>query len=322
METMVLYFYGHDTYCIQQESLSERERFFGDGVMQNVRKFDASDRGEFRWSAFVEAARDEGLFSQKRCVIVDNIASLTEDEREKMRKWIDSERAKNEDVLCIFTDNKPDKRTALFKALQKNARSQEFTPLSGVEVVRFAHEWVRKRNARVSFGAGVIEAIAEGCGSDLFRLENELEKLSAWAGEGGTVTLEQVREMSEAGVFEEVFGALDALGNGDKKNALRLLRRQLRRGEHAIKLLSTCAYQIRTMLLVGECLQNGVSDPGMVSREAKIHPFVAKKTIACMRTFGMMRAQKAFALLGRFDIAVKTGKMDAELAVEEFVLRS
>lgn len=319
---MLLFFFGSDQYRLSKQSLSERERFFGAGAAQNVRKFDAGDRGEFRWSAFVEAARDEGLFSSKRCVVVENVSLMTEDERDKMRKWIESDVPKNEAVLCICADGKPDKRTALFKALQKNARSQEFLPLSGTEVVRFARDSVKELYLNVVWTPGAIEAIAEGCGSDLFRLENELAKMATWAGEGGTISIDDVRDMSEAGVFEEVFGALDALGKGDKKTALRLLRRQLRKGEHAIKLLSTCAYQMRTMLLVGDCLENGLTDATNVSREAKVHPFVAQKTIAAMRVFGMSRARKAFALLGRFDLAVKTGKMDAELALEEFVLRS
>lgn len=321
---MLVYLFGLDAYRLQQESLSQRERFFGKGTAQNVRKFDASHRGEFSWKAFAESVRDGGLFSEKRCVILENVFSLSDDEKEKLKKWLDSTNSpkENTEVLCIVQDAKPDKRTTLFKALQKVAQWREFPLLAPDEFLRYARALADERFPCIVFERGVLESVSRGCGSDLFRLENELEKLSAYAGDEKKVTQESADLLCSSGVFDEIFGALEAIGRGDKKNALALLSRQVRKGEHPIYLLTMCAYQIRTMMLVGECLDNGISQPALIAREAKIHPFVAGKTISAMQTFGMARARTAFALLGRLDTAIKTGKIDAGLAVEEFVLRS
>lgn len=322
---MLLFLFGSDGYRMSKESLFERERFFGAGAERNVRKFDGSDRGEFRWSAFAEAVRDTGLFSEKRYVLLENVFSLSEEKKRKLEAWLKSNAnpKNNSDVLCVVTDIKPDKRTAIFKTLQKeSSKSREFPLLAPAEVSRSAKELAKELFPDVSFERGAMELLVSGCGSDLFRLENELVKVATHAGAEKKVTESNVRALCSARVFEEIFGALEAIGRGDKKNALQLLWRQIKKGEHPIYLLTMCAYQMRTMLLVGECLENGVTVPAEVAREAKIHPFVAQKTIACMRTFGVSRAKKAFGLLGRFDVSVKTGKMDAELALEEFVLRS
>jgi DNA polymerase-3 subunit delta len=321
---MLLFFFGSDQYRLQQESLSERERFFGKDTPQNVIKFDASERGEFSWKAFAESVRDGGLFSEKRCVILENISSLSEDEKGKFKKWLDSKDSPkdNAEVLCIACDTKPDKRTAFFKALQKNVAWREFSLMAPDEFLRYARALAKDKFPEITFERGVLESVARGCGSDLFRLTNELKKLSAYAGNEKKITQESVNLLCSSGVFDEIFGALEAIGRGDKKTALILLSRQIKKGEHPIYLLTMCAYQIRTMLLVGECLEKGISQPALIAREAKIHPFVAGKTIGAMQTFGMARARKAFALLGRLDTAIKTGKIDAGLAVEEFVLRS
>lgn len=322
---MLLFFFGQDSYRLHQESLSERERFFGEGVLQNVRKFDAGDRGEFSWKSFAEAVRDSGLFSQKRCVILDNAFSLLEEEKNKIGEWLSGANnpKDNGDVLCIVMDTKPDKRTTLYKALQKKTtRSQEFPSLSGEEVVRYAREVARKTFPDIVFERGVLERLAAGCGSNLFLLHSELEKVVTHSGSEKKVTEADIETLCSFGVFEDIFRALESISKGDKKGALQFLWRQIKKGEHPIYLLTMCAYQIRVMLLVGECLEKGITVPAVIAREAKIHPFVAQKTIACMRTFTLNRAKKAFQLLGRFDVSVKTGKMDAGLALEEFVLRS
>lgn len=321
---MLLFFFGSDQYRLQQESLSERERFFGKDAPQNVRRFDASERGVFAWKEFAEAVRDGGLFSEKRCVVLENVFSLSEYEKEELKKQIDGEGNLGEsaEVLCILQDIKPDKRTTLFKILQKKIQWREFLLLPPNEVLRYAKILVKEKFSEVFFDPGVIEQLARGCGNDLFRLESELDKFSAYAGNKKKVAKEDVDLLCSSGVFDEIFGALEAIGRGDKRSAFRLLFRQIQKGEHPIYLLTMCAYQVRVMLLVGECLGKGIAVPGVVAREAKIHPFVAQKTIACMRDFGMARARKAFQLLGRLDVAVKTGKMDAGLALEEFVIRS
>lgn len=321
---MLFFLSGQDAYRIQQESLSQRERFFGQEGFQNTRKFDASERGVFSWKEFAEAVRDGGLFSEKRCVIMDNIFSLSEDEKEKLKQWLEgaSNPSENGSILCIFQDVKPDKRMTLFKILQKKAQCREFLSLSEQEVMRYMQEMIQKRFPKIIFEQKAADLLVRGCGSDLFRLEGDLEKLGAYALETKRVTEPDVQLLCSFGIYDDIFGALEAISRGDKKKALQFLWRQVKKGEHPIYLLTMCAYQIRTMLLVGECLERGITIPGVVAREAKIHPFVAQKTITCIRDFGIDRARKAFQLLGRMDVAVKTGKMDAGLALEEFVLRS
>ncbi len=321
---MLLFLSGQDAYRIQQESLSERERFFGREGFQNTRKFDASERGIFSWKEFAEAVRDGGLFSEKRCVIMDNVFSLSEDEKEKLKRWLEGKNnpAENGSIVCIFQDQKPDRRTGIFKVLQKKAQCREFLPLSEREITQYVQEMIKKQFSEIIFDRKAMDLLVRGCGSDLFRLEGELEKLATHAFKTKRVTEQDVQLLCSFSVYDDIFGALEAISKGDKKNALQFLWRQVKKGEHPIYLLTMCAYQIRTMLLVGECVEKGITVPGVVAREARVHPFVAQKTIACMRDFGMVRARKSFQLLGRLDVAVKTGKMDAGLALEEFALRS
>lgn len=320
---MLLFFFGLDSYRIQKESLSERERFFGRGAFQSVRKFDASERGVFSWKEFAESVRDEGLFSEKRCVIVQNICSLLEDEKERCKKWLEGENNPKgkTSVLCILEETKPDKRTIFFKVVQKSSQWKEFPFLSPNEFLEQACAMALEKFPNFTWEGQSIHLLVQGCGNDLYRLENEMEKLVAHAGEIKKVTEQDVQLLCSFGVYDEIFQALDALSRGDKRKALQFFWRQVRKGKHPIYLLTMCAYQVRILLLVGEYLEKGISQPAIVAREAKIHPFVAQKTIACMRNFGADRARKAFQLLGRLDVAVKTGKMDSGLALEEFVLR-
>ena len=321
---MFLYLFGEDRYRINQESLLEQGRFFGEEESRVVVKFDPTDRSVFSWKSFLEALADTGLFVSKKCLILDGVSLLVAEDQGRCVSWLKNSPmlVEREDILCIFLDDKPDKRTSLYKTLTKKTTTKEFPLLEGRELLRYVRDMAMAEHKELSFDPQVIPMVIEVCGSDLFCIANELKKLVAYAGKEKRVTLESAKLLGVSGVFEEIFGALDAVGRGDKKNALRLLRRQIQKGEHPIKVLATCAYQIRTMIVVGECLDRGIVDAGAVAREAKLHPFVAGKTMTAVRAFGVSRAKKAFALLGRLDVAIKTGKIDAELAVEEFVLRS
>lgn len=317
------FFYGVDAYRIRRESLLLRERFFGGKEMNFcVKRFDFTD-GDFSWEDFLREFQDNGLFSEKRCTVASGIFSLPEKKRENLKSWIETNsRRESDSVLCIFEEIKPDKRLSLYKTLQKFcSQTKEFFPLGEREIWIEAENIGRTKFSKVDFDRDAFRMLVEGCGNDLFWLENEMEKVFTYVGGNGRVTAKDVRLISSVGIFDDIFHTLESIGKGDKKEALKLFFRQARKGDHPIALLSMCAYHIRTMLLVGECLQKGIFDVTAIARKVGIHPFSAKKAVSQIQSFTLERAKKAFHMLGRYDILIKTGKIDAGLALEEFVLR-
>ncbi len=78
-----------------------------------------------------------------------------------------------------------DKRSAVFTYLKKSAEVREFQPRQGADLQRWLHERARGLGCNMSPDASAM--LVEYVGSDSRGLVNELNKLSAYVGPGGTV---------------------------------------------------------------------------------------------------------------------------------------
>lgn len=322
---MILFLYGEDTYRSHEELLRLKERFFGKfGADASRHEFDAEE-ADFSFAKFSGACGGGGLFSEKKFIVLKYPFLALSSTQEKIVQFLQEHKniVIDSDTVLVVWDAKPDKRSKLFKFLKKNAKQEkEFVPLQGAAVSRWIREKLHVLDPQKSVEAPALGLLAGEVGSDLYRAENELQKLVAFIDDRKNITEEDVRMCVASSVKEDVFQALDAVGGGNKTRALELMERQIQKGENPIYLLTMCAYHVRNMLLVAEQADLGNRDASSIARVVKIHPFVAQKLLASIGANALSKALKMFQLLGRLDIAVKTGKMDGKMAVEEFILHS
>lgn len=186
-------------------------------------------------------------------------------------------------------------------------------------------EWIKGRARH--HGAklkddGVAQALSAYVGNQLRTLDNEIEKLALYA-DGHTVTVEDVEllvpEVREAIVFELV----DALGTGNPRAALRLLRALVgEQRESPFYVLTMIVRQFRLMVQVKELQSAGITGPPVAS-ELKIHPFVADKIGRQVRGFSQAELRAGFIELARIDAAIKHGDLrDAEAAIDAFIVET
>lgn len=184
-------------------------------------------------------------------------------------------------------------------------------------------EWIKGRarhhGARLKDDA-VAQALSAYLGNNLRLLDNELEKLALYA-DGQPITLDDVEalvpQVREAVVFELV----DALGTGNPKVALRLLRSLVdEQRESPLYVLAMIVRQFRLMIQVKELAQGGVA-PGGIASELKLHPFVAEKLSRQVRGFNLPELRTAFLQLAGLDAGIKHGDLQsAEAAIDAFIV--
>jgi DNA polymerase-3 subunit delta len=146
---------------------------------------------------------------------------------------------------------------------------------------------------------------------------SEVDKLLAYVNYKRPVDVDDVELLTPSMQTGDVFQMVDAIGNRQGKLALKILHQLL--GERdPLSLLGMITRQFRLLLQTKEMLDDNAA-PNEIVRSLKIHDFVARKLTAQCRNFDLPLLEAIYRKLAEIDESIKTGKMDAETALDTLV---
>ena len=227
-----------------------------------------------------------------------------------------------ETTVLVFNESKTlGKRNPVLKAVQKlGDRGQEQlfeTPqLRKGALTRWVSDHARKKGIRL--GNGVADALANFIGPNLRIIDSELEKLALYAGDR-PITLADVRLLCPYAKEASIFDMVDALGNRRTSAAFRLLAQMRNQGAHPLYLLSMIVRQYRILLQVRDYMNQGMGLNDIVSA-LKLHPYPAEKAMRQARGYTIAQLQRIYDRLLETDAAIKTGRLEANLALDMLVV--
>jgi DNA polymerase-3 subunit delta len=217
----------------------------------------------------------------------------------------------------IFVEREDfDKRSALFTVLKKLATVREFQPREGTDLQRWLQERVKRLEVQLAPDAGTL--LVELAGNESRALLNELHKLAAYVGLGGTIGRDAVRLLVQDSGESSVFAFVDALAARQLGAALQLLHALLDDGQAPIYLLFMIARQVRILLQVKELTDQRLRADAIAS-ELGQKPFVVRKAMdqaARFQTDALLRLHDRLVELDHWS---KTGRIEAEAALELLV---
>lgn len=188
--------------------------------------------------------------------------------------------------------------------------------LKGGELARWVERRAQRKGARL--GPGVADDLATFIGPDLRRMDNELEKLVLYAG-GRAVTREDVRKLVPYAQEASIFAMVDALALRQTAQALRLLTQLHNEGAHPLYLLTMIVRQYRILLQVKELMGQGLDQEAIAARLG-LHPFPTGKAMAQAQRYRFEQLVNIYDRLLATDVAIKTGQMEALLALNVLVV--
>ncbi|MCU0519980.1 MAG: DNA polymerase III subunit delta [Anaerolineae bacterium] len=182
-------------------------------------------------------------------------------------------------------------------------------------------QWIRERTER--YGAKIEPRaallLAQNIGMNLLLLDQEVQKLLLYVGQGVTVTVDDVLVMVPyVQSADVIFQMVDALGQRDASLAATHLHRLLEVGEHPLGIFGMVVRQFRLLLQVRWMSDRRHTQAQIVSR-LKLHPFVVSKIYAQAGRFTAGQLRDAYRLLYRTDVAVKRGEVPTELALDMLI---
>jgi DNA polymerase-3 subunit delta len=180
--------------------------------------------------------------------------------------------------------------------------------------------WIRRRT-RDKGGSIAQEAVvlmAALVGRDLRLLDQEIEKLLIYT-DGEPIDADDVRILVSRAREMSIFDLVDAVGLCQTDRALKLLHHMLDDLAEPLYLLTMLARQIRILIQVSE-LQGQYLGQREIATRLKLHPFVVEKGLKQARNFDRSQLDAAHRRLVETDWSIKTGQMDAVLALDLLVV--
>ncbi len=147
--------------------------------------------------------------------------------------------------------------------------------------------------------------------------DQELQKLFAYVNYSRPIQIDDVQHLTEDQAQGDVFAMVDAMGNRSARQAANMLHRLLEQ-QDAISIFGMIVRQFRLLLLAREII-DARGQAKDVASLLHLHPFVADKISAQARRFPIDRLDHIYHQLSEIDVSIKTGEIDADLALDTFI---
>ncbi len=305
---MIYFIYGEDSYRskrkLEEIVLSYKEK---NKSGLNLNYIDAKENS---LADFLNNLKVVSMFSEKKLAVFKGVFGNTKFQEDFLENIKSIEDAK--EIIIVYEDNVPDKRTKLFKALQKSAKCQEFNNLQPALLKKWVVQEFAKKKAKIDPEA--LDLLVGFAKNDLWKMVNEINKLSDYRADG-VIKKEDVELLVKPDAENDIFKTIDALASKNKKLALNLLHKHLDNGDNPLYLLSMIAYQFRNLLIIKDLSAQGGPASGW-QKKSGLHPFVVQKSYSLCSQFSMPELKKIYLKIFQIDLDIKTGKVDPETALD------
>ena len=331
---MIIFLYGEDTFQ-SREKLKEIKKKFIRDIDPDGNSLLTIDGETASLEKINEAVAAPSLFSKRRLIVIERIfnnkdtglQNVVEDYFKVRTKGKD----KADDNIMVFWDEQAREKISkkkLFKFLVSKKLAQEFKPLSNTEASAWLAGEAKKRGSVIRREAAV--RLTSFFGNDLWLLSNELNKLIAFKrgqtpeliedAPAVTIEVDDVDSLSRGSIDENIFALTDAISVRNKPLAIELFENELAAGVTESYLIVMITRQFRILLQIKEALAQGLT-PRKIMSQLKLHPFVVQKSSAQARNFSDDLLKRAFSKLLEIDSQMKTGQVDAKVALNLLIAK-
>lgn len=301
---------------LEKQIIAKEEREFA------VIPFDLSDTPV---QAVVEEAETAPFMVARKLLVVRDVSLFTAgkesakiDHRPEVLAEYVSHPAEFSVIVFIVNGDKLDERKKIVKTVKAAGTVLAFNPLGGDELLQWVEKGFRDRGC--SLAPGTAEALLAASGTGLQALTAEMDKLSLFAGTGGTVTPADVERLVPRGTEQNVFALVEDIANLRLDKAVDTLHELLKQREEPIKIASLIARQFRIILQVKELSQQSYAQ-GQIASQLGLHPYAVKIAGEQARRFEAGRLRRILSGLADLDYQMKSGSVDKVLGLELFMLR-
>ncbi len=320
---MIIFLYGEDTYRSSQKLTQIKAKFLKEVDSSGV-NLTTLDGAKLKFEEFNQEVKASPFLARKRMIIIRNL--ISENKSKEIQKEVaellkqTEQNAKDENILVFWESTSHSKskgKSALWARLAKEKFAEEFEPLRPAQLNAWVKKEVEKQVGKIDSQA--IAFLAATVGNDLWQMANEITKLINYC-QAKPITITDIENLVKAKFDDNIFNLVDALGNNNKKLALKLMSDQFNLEEDEIYLLAMFIRQFRILLEIKDLLnEHPRMTKDLIAKELGIHPFVVQKALWQVKNFTMDKLKQIYQLLLELDFKLKTSQSKPKVLFDLFI---
>jgi DNA polymerase-3 subunit delta len=285
--------------------------------------------GEVDVDKVIGATRTVPMMAKKRVVFVrglerwDTAASSDASDEGKALPPLDrlAEYAKTpvDSTTLVLVAQKLDGRRKLVALAKKSGFVVDCAQIES----RQLPSWIRER-AKLkghTIQPEVCDLIAEIAGPDLSYLDDVLERLSLYVGQGAPITEEAVQVNVTRVRLADTWNLVDAASTKDLGRVLALFADVYDPRDRGLPLFGAIAWSLRQLLKLQSALGQGAS-MDEAARRAGIYPaFRAREHAQKLKSFRPRELERWLVVVQETDLALKSSRRPADAIIEEMFTR-
>ncbi len=305
--------YGEETYLIRQYRDKLKKVMVSDEDTMNFSAFSGEDINP---KEIIDLAETLPFFADRRVILMEDSGLFK-------KSGIGDELAEYlpempETTFFIFVEEAVDKRTKIFKALGKKGSTVEFKKQTDDVLARWVGGRIRKE------GKGMTQAaynlFISKTGTDMENIDKELEKLICYCLDKEMIEVTDVVAVTTEQIQNKVFDMVDAIAGHQQKRALDLYYDLLALKEPAMRIMFLITQQFQRMMVVKSMSNQGFGNKDIATK-AGCPEWAVRKYQGQCRSFTMEQLKQAIKDGVDYEEAVKTGRMNDQMAVELFIVQ-
>jgi DNA polymerase-3 subunit delta len=308
---MIIFLYGQDIYRLREklnEIIEHYKKIHKSGL--NLKYF---DNRSLNFEDFRDEIKQTSMFDEKKLMVLTDVSNNLEFKENFLKN---SKELLNSKEIILFSEGRElPKGDKFFSFLKKEAKSQEFNYLEGVKL----KNWLKKEFAKfkVEISPEALDRLINFVGNDLWQMSNEIKKISTFKL-GGKIEREDIELLVRPKIESDIFKTIDAIATKNKKQALALIHKHLEKGDNPLYLLSMINFQFRNLLMIRDLIEKK-KPIQLFSKLTNLHPYIIKKSYPQALKFKLEELKKIYQKIFKIDLAIKTGQVKPELALDLFV---
>lgn len=295
---MILFWYGENQFAITQQLAGLKQKYIektgSEGDLHNL------NMNDHEVSELLNALRVVPMFVTSRLVVVRDLSAKKPDQ-----KVIDEIiKSTPESTNLVLIESNPDKRSVFFKSFSKQPGAKEFKNLGRPQLLAWVQNEAKKVDGSIS--SADASYLLDLCGSDQWRLHNELQKLLAFSPK---IIKKTIDELVVPSVEYSSFALVDSLVKKDLPRTLKLYDQLVTQGEADQMILGAVMYQYRVFL--------AILAGGDAAKSLSISSYALQKSQKTAQDLGVDGLKQAYNLLAKADLAIKTGQLSSGEAMKQ-----
>lgn len=303
--------YGEERYLIRQYRDKLKNALASPDDTMNFSSFEGDD---INVKEIIDLAETLPFFADRRVIFIED-SKLFKKGGDELAEYMED---LPETTYFVFVEEEVDKRSRLYKAVGKSGNAVEFCKQTDEILMKWVGGRISKEGKNITQAA--YQRFIAKTGTDMQNIEKELEKLLCYTMEKDIIEPEDVEAITTEQISNKVFEMVDAIASHKQKYAMELYYDLLALKEAPMRIMYLITRQFQILLTVKVMGNQGFGNKDIAAK-AGCPEWAVRKYQGQAKAFSLEQIKQAIADGVAYEEAVKTGKMNDQMAVEMFIVQ-